>query len=329
MPTWKRYIFIIFIQTILFVVFYYLAIISLNFDSFRNTIDSFIRALAALLAIVVSFNILALRNEMKSMYTNIEEFDKQQKKMENLLKPLLTANIKDNTNVDVNRHYTYSVLRHAIMDATYAMRNMIIAANNKAEKILRTNTIDVSSSNKRFLNKDIQTLCKDFIQESQSALSLYAKFGSLYSLFSFSTISFVRRFPKFDVNKDKDNDYDNNDSTIINNIPKDEELRDFYNTIKYLDILKNICIKVYVRNTLTSLAIEMLAFTIPIIIFAAILGSNPAIYFHGESIRDILRILYAIGMSVIIFPFELLLVRSVPVLYLMMKNSSALPFSHM
>ena len=72
----------------------------------------------------------------------------------------------------------------------------------------------------------------------------------------------------------------NNESNIINNV-NNEKLRDFYNNIKHLDI-KNIC-KAYVRNTLTSLAIEMLAFIIPIIIFAAILSSNSVISFQGVS----------------------------------------------
>ncbi len=319
MSTRKRYIILIFIQAILFAVFYYLSIASLNFDLFRNTIDAFIRALAALLAIVVSFNTLALRNEMKSMYTTIEGFDKQQEKMKNLFKPFWTANIKDGEDVDNSRHYKNPILKHAIADSTYAMKHMIIVANNNAEKVLKIDTITSNS----YLNKDIQ-LCKDFIQESQYTLSLYVKYGSLYSLFSLSTTSFVHRFSIFNINN---NDSYNNENNNINNI-NNEKLRDFYNSIKHLDILKNICIKIYVRNILTSLAIEMLVFTIPIIIFAAILSSNSIVSFHGESPSNSLRILYAIGLSIIILPFELFFVKSIPVLYLM-KNSSAFPFSRM
>jgi hypothetical protein len=245
------------------------------------------------------------------MSTSIEIFDKQQNKMENLLKPLLTADIEDDDN-------DLSMFRNAIMDITYAMKNMIIVANYKAKKVLK---VDIINSNTSIcLNKDIETLCKDFIQKSQYTLSLYSKYGSLYSLFTISTITFVHRFPKFNVTDNKD--FNNNDNNINN-----EELRDFYNTVKHLDVLKNICIKVYVRDTLTSLAIEMLVFTIPIIIFDAILSSNSVVSFHSELSSNSSKILYAIGISVIIFPFGLLLVRSVPILYLM-RSSSALPFSH-
>lgn len=296
-----------------------------NLYSFQNIFNSFIRALAALLAIVVSFNTLALQNEMKNMSTSIEEFNRQQDKIEKILKPLLTDKIKDETatTFDTKENYIYFRSRSVFINATYAMRNMIIYAKSKAENILNVN----SFTDNDHLNQHIRSLCNDFIQESKYILPLNIKYKSIYSLFGISTIKFLYRFPTFNSINDNSNDNPCNKNSDLINDTNNKDLKDFYNTIKCLDMLRNICIKIYIRNALISLAIEMLTFTLSIIIFIAIINSIPIESIHNEYSSNLLRILYATGMSIIIFPFELLLARSIPVLYIM-RRSSATPFLH-
>jgi hypothetical protein len=62
----RSYGFIAALLAVLFAVFYYILEPS-NFSSFSNTLRYFISGLSTLLAVVVSFNTLALRNQLNNM----------------------------------------------------------------------------------------------------------------------------------------------------------------------------------------------------------------------------------------------------------------------
>lgn len=64
LATNKRYILIVIIEVALFFLYYYIVSPS-NFSSFSDTLRYFISALGTLLAVVVSFNTLALQNQFK------------------------------------------------------------------------------------------------------------------------------------------------------------------------------------------------------------------------------------------------------------------------
>jgi len=65
-----------------------------NFSSFSDTLRYFISGLATLLAVVVSFNTLALRNQLNNMPTSIETPDRQLDKISNLLQPVINQSEK-------------------------------------------------------------------------------------------------------------------------------------------------------------------------------------------------------------------------------------------
>jgi flagellar motor component MotA len=88
LATSKRYILIVIIEVALFFLYYYIVSPS-NFSSFSDTLRYFISALGTLLAVVVSFNTLALQNQLKNMPTNISSLNKQLDEIEDILKPVL------------------------------------------------------------------------------------------------------------------------------------------------------------------------------------------------------------------------------------------------
>ena len=84
----RGYGFIAALLAILFGIFFYILGPS-NFDSFSDTLRYFISGLSTLLAVVVSFNTLALRNQLNNMPNSIEALDRQLDKISNLLQPVI------------------------------------------------------------------------------------------------------------------------------------------------------------------------------------------------------------------------------------------------
>lgn len=89
--TRKKYILLLIIEILYFSVSYYIVSPS-NFGSFSDTLRYYISALGTLLAVVVSFNTVALQNQLKNLPTNIKLLDNQLKRVETMIKPILSQN---------------------------------------------------------------------------------------------------------------------------------------------------------------------------------------------------------------------------------------------
>lgn len=71
----------------LFIVYYYIVSPS-NFNSFSTTLRYYISALGTLLEVVVSFNTMAIQNQLKNMPTGIKSMNTQLDNIQNLLEPI-------------------------------------------------------------------------------------------------------------------------------------------------------------------------------------------------------------------------------------------------
>jgi hypothetical protein len=154
-------------------------------------------------------------------------------------------------------------------------------------------------------DKNFRNICIDFINEVDRSLSLYEKYKSPYYLVIISTTDFVERM--------RFNEF------IYNN----EQTKELFDISKRLHIIRNISVRIYIRNSLTKLSFEMLISTIPIITFAAIIA---AISNYGEYNTFYLRLLFAASSSIVIMPFMQLFVRIMPVLAVV-HSSSSIPFT--
>lgn len=302
LATEKRYIFIVAIEVVLFFIYYYIVSPS-NFSSFSDTLRYFISALGTLLAVVVSFNTLALQNQLKNMPTSMNSLNKQLDKIEDILNPVLNRRRES-----VKQDY-YKIFENSTLYFTDALESMIIVAKDHAQGIARDNN-NKRNSNRNgkesdYNEEELMSLTNRFIREAEHRLSSYKKNKTPYNLISISTPYFVQKM-KF------------SSSTC-----KDEEINRFYETVKRLQVLKSICQRIYIRDTLAMISYELLISAIPIIAFIAAISS---ISNYEQYYTLFIRILFAISLSAATLPFILLLVRNIPILHLI-RSSSTVPFT--
>lgn len=283
---------------LLFGIYFYILAPS-NFSSFSDTLRYFISGLSTLLAVVVSFNTLALRNQLNNMPTSIKALDRQLDKISNLLQPVIKQRNKDE-----EQEPFASYKESATLYYTDAMKSMLLESKNSAESMLK----NYDNSKKELSNqheKNFRNMCLDFINEVERSISLYEKYKSPYYLVIISTTNFVEkmRFNEFTYNN--------------------EQTKELFDISKRLHIIRNISVRIYIRNSLTKLSFEMLISTIPIITFAAIIA---AISNYGEYNTFYLRLLFAASSSIVIMPFMQLFVRTMPVLAVI-HSSSSIPFT--
>lgn len=295
LSTNKRYFFIAAIEVTLFFIYYYIVSPS-NFSSFSNTLRYFISALGTLLAVVVSFNTLVLQNQLKNMPTNMDNLNKQLDKVEDIVRPVLKM-----TKEEHFRQAYDKILEDATLYFTNAIESMIIVAKNHAQEVVNNS----NNNNDDEENNEIQKLSNGFIKEAEYRLSLYNKYKSAYNLITISTTYFVEKM-RF------------SSGTYAN-----EKTHKFYETIKHLHVLRSICQRIYIRDTVATLSYDLLISTIPIIAFIAAISS---ISNYEQYNILLLRILFAISLSTAALPFILLLVRNLPILHLV-KSSSTIPFA--
>jgi hypothetical protein len=96
-----------------------------------------------------------------------------------------------------------------------------------------------------------------------------------------------------------------------------EREKELFDTAMRLDVIRNIGVEIFIRNSLSKLSYEMLILAIPTIIFTAIIST-----FSDGSNTLYLRLLFATGMAAVALPFLLLFVRTMPILQLMTGSSS-------
>ncbi|MBD0360701.1 MAG: hypothetical protein ICV56_08330 [Nitrososphaeraceae archaeon] len=294
----RGYGFIAALLSVLFAIFFYILSPS-NFSSFSDTLRYFISGLSTLLAVVVSFNTLALRNQLNNMPNSIEVLERQLDKISNLLQPVINQMEKDQ-----EQESSSSYEKSATLYYTDAMKSMLQESKNYAESVLK----NYDSTKKEFSNKQVnnfRNICTDFIKEIGRRLSLYEKYKNPYYLVIISTTDFVERM-RF------------NQVTHSN-----EQTKALFDISKRLHIIRNISVRIYIRNSLTKLSFEMLMSTIPIITFVAIIS---AISNYEQYNTLFLRLLFAASSSIVIMPFLQLFVRTMPVLAVI-HSSSSIPFT--
>jgi hypothetical protein len=288
---------------VLFAIVYYILAPS-NFSSFSGTLRYFISALATLLAVVVSFNTLALRNQLSNMPNSMEALNRQLDKISDLLHPVMEQ-VRENEKKGLDSPDSYD--KSATLYYTDAMKSMLLESKRLAKLIIKVHDDSAGKArlNRNDKNKSFMNICKDFVNEIDYRLSLYDKYKSPYYLVTITTTYFVEKM-KFDQ------------GTYAN-----EETKGLFETSKRLHIIRNISARIYIRNSLTKLSFEMLISTIPIITFAAIIS---AISNYDQYNALFLRLLFAASMSVVVMPFVLLFVRTMPMLALI-HSSSSIPFA--
>lgn len=296
----RGYGFIAAILVVLFIIFFFILTPG-NFSSFSNTLRYFISGLATLLAVVVSFNTLALRNQLNNMPTSMEALDGQLDKISKLLQPVIKQREKNE-----EQQSSSSYKKSATLYYTDAMTSMLQECRRYAESIVKKN---YDNSRKQELSnqqeKNFKEICTDLLNAIEKRLSQYEKYKSPYYLVIIATTGFVERM-RF------------NEVTYSN-----EQTKQLFDILKKLHIIRNISVRIFIRNSLTELSIEMLISTIPIITFTAIISS---ISNYEQYNPLLLRLLFAASSSVVVMPFLQLFVRTMPVLAVI-HGSSSIPFT--
>lgn len=314
--TTKRFILLSIIEVFLFVAYFYI-VSSSNFGSFSDTLRYYISALGTLLAVVVSFNTLALQNQMKNLPKDLSQVQDQINNLNDLLKPIQSAK-ESNSRASIDREETSKnpekieniqlknneeeeILSHATENLTDAIRGMIIIVRFLSKQ---------SIENKRKVKEEeyhsnLSSAYDCIITECNSRLSLYKKTHHIFSLIAISTTEFIQRL-NFIINSDKKD----NAKTV-------------YESLKRLHVLKSIGYSMFIRKMLADLSKELLISSIPVITFIGLIASISN--YENYSIL-MLRFLFSISITIASIPFILLFIRTMPILYLI-KTSSTIPYS--
>jgi predicted PurR-regulated permease PerM len=93
---------------------YYQILEPANFQSFSETLRYFLSGLAALLAVVVSFNTLALRNQLSNMPNRMEALNKQLDEISNLLQPVIKQ-MEKNEEEESTTSYKKSTILYLVL----------------------------------------------------------------------------------------------------------------------------------------------------------------------------------------------------------------------
>ncbi|WP_458745991.1 hypothetical protein [Candidatus Nitrosocosmicus sp. T] len=314
--TKKRYILLAIIEVFLFVAYFYIVSPS-NFGSFSDTLRYYISALGTLLAVVVSFNTLALQNQMKNLPKDLSQVQDQVNNLNDLLRPVqsikesnsrssmnnvnTTKNSDKIKNIKLNDNEEKEILSRAAENLTDAVRGMIIIVRLLSKQAIE----DKSNLKEGEHDRKLSSIYDGIITECNSRLSLYKKTPHIFSVIVISTTGFIQRL-NFSMNSDKE-----------------DNAKAVYESLKRLHVLKSIGYSIFIRNMLADLSKELLISSIPVITFIGLIAS-----ISNYENYDILmlRVLFAISITIASIPFILLFIRTMPILYLI-KASSTIPFS--
>ena len=317
--TKKRYILLAIIEVFLFVAYFYIVSPS-NFGSFSDTLRYYISALGTLLAVVVSFNTLALQNQMKNLPKDLSQVQDQVNNLNDLLRPVqsikesnsrssmnnvnTTKNSEKIKNIKLNDNEEKEILSRAAENLTDAVRSMIIIVRLLSKQAIE----DKRNLKEGEHDRKLSSIYDGIITECNFRLSLYKKTHHIFSVIAISTTGFIQR-----LNFSMDSDKEDNDT-------KAEAV---YESLKRLHVLKSIGYSIFIRNMLADLSKELLISSIPVITFIGLIAS-----ISNYENYDILmlRVLFTISITIASIPFILLFIRTMPILYLI-KTSSTIPFS--
>ncbi len=295
------------IEIMLFIVYYYI-ISPTNFNSFSTTLRYYISALGTLLAVVVSFNTMAIQNQLKNMPTGIKSMNTQLDNIRNLLDPIFekrkseveNEGAMENSNYKKDNRNKNNPLEDASLYYSNAMKSIMIVIKDKAKSYLNRDRLSKEGEGE----DEFRYICTNVFEECDSKLSTYNKTKSVYNLLTISTTKYIQKMR-------------------FNGYAENENTKEFYQSFRKLHLLKSICYKIYIRNMLTDLSYELLASAIPIITFIGLVSS---ISNYGDYNTFMIRVLFATSISVAAIPFLLLFIRVIPILHLI-KEASTIPFA--
>lgn len=298
--TKRHYILLALIEIMLFIVYYYV-LSPTNFGSFSTTLRYYLSALGTLLAVVVSFNTLALQNQLKNMPSDMNTMNSQLENVKSIIEPVINKRQKINKKDMDAKSNTFE---NASIYFSDAIESMIIVVRDKAKSYLHDSEFPKGGGGGQGEEEEFKNICKNIHQECSSRLSTYGKTNSVYSLLILSTTKYIQKMR-------------------FNNSANNEKAKEFYETFQKLQLLKSIIYGIYMRNTLANLSYGMLASAIPIITLIGIIAS---ISNYESYDMFTIRVLFALSISAAAIPFLLLFIRVIPLLHLI-KEASTIPFA--
>ena len=185
----RGYGFIAAILVVLFIIFFFILTPG-NFSSFSNTLRYFISGLATLLAVVVSFNTLALRNQLNNMPTSMEALDGQLDKISKLLQPVIKQREKNEEQQSSSSSYKKS----ATLYYTDAMTSMLQESRRYAESIVKKN-YDNSRKQELSIEMLISTIPIITFTAIISSISNYEQYNPLLLRLLFAASSSIVVMP--------------------------------------------------------------------------------------------------------------------------------------
>lgn len=241
------------------------------------------------------------------MPTSINKIDNQLDNLQSILEPVLIKRyeiikgkaerkedfLKDESGKKELDEMTFE---NAPLYFTDALKGIVIIVMDKAKYFLENNEL--------IIEDELKNIYKNIYQECITKLELYNKTNSIYVLLKLSTTEYIQKLR-------------------FNNYTDTLKSKEFYETFQRLHLLKSFSFRIYVRNMLTDLSHEMLASAIPIITFIGFIASISS---YNDYNLFLLRILFAISISIASIPFLLLFIRILPILYLI-KDASTIPFT--
>ncbi len=172
--TRRHYVLLGLLVIMLFVIYYYIVSPS-NFGSFSTTLRYYLSALGTLLAVVVSFNTLAVQNQLKNMPDDIKTMNSQLNNIQSLLEPVMKRRQKDGKNgleVENNGDKKYkesksNTFENAPIYSSDALESMIIVVKEKAKSYLDSDALSKEVGE----DGEFKNICKKIHQECVSRLS--------------------------------------------------------------------------------------------------------------------------------------------------------------
>ena len=314
--TQRRYAFLGFIGIILFLIYYNIVTPS-NFNSFSETLKSYMTMLGVLLAIVVSINTFTLQIKLSDMSMNRQSLENQLDKINSSIELLLTTdinnnniqhqpnknknNIVDNSQKEQQFMVLFNII-HTYSDVLFTTINNIKSLVIQIKYNNNNNTLEAKSSSK--LKEEIDNIYKEIIEELDYRLNIYKKYKTPYNLVRINTADSILKL------------------NLITKKIDNSEIIHIYNIIKHLHVIRNIGSSIFIRNSLNNLSFELLVVTIPIIVF---IGAIVSISDYNNHNTFLLRILFTISISIAIIPFIVLFIKTIPILYLL-KEVSTIPY---
>jgi hypothetical protein len=169
--------------------------------------------------------------------------------------------------------------------------------------------------------RKIKNISSQFMDTSKNILeSLQIHRNHQYdicTLLGFPVIHFMEKIIEFDptIAIEKGEDIKQVDNF-------DKKVRIFFQSLLNLHSAKSTLMEIYIRSKIRKISYELIFSIIPVLVFIVLVGNitSPSQYYYGGS-QMLLRIVYSLALSVIFVPIFLLLLRIVPILFLLRNNS--------